>query len=137
MGLFKGEQMKLKPAVPVNEEDLKKEQATFDKLNGIGNLYGWREMMTLHEQLHVLLAPFSENVYLGAAYKAEELLKSYHFIARSLIAELKEREDQLLVRAQGIDQLRDRALEVISKSAYGQDGRLKENGCMPHQSQQR
>lgn len=119
--------MKLKPAVPVNEEDLKKEQATFDKLNGIGNLYGWREMMTLHEQLHVLLAPFSENVYLGAAYKAEELLKSYHFIARSLIAELKEREDQLLVRAQ----------EVISKSAYGQDGRLKENGCMPHQSQQR
>ena len=121
----------------MNEEDLKKEQATFDKLNGIGNLYGWREMMTLHEQLHVLLAPFSENVYIGAAYKAEELLKSYHFIARSLIAELKEREDQLLVRAQGIDQLRDRALKVISKSAYGQDDRSKENGCMPHQSRQR
>ena len=91
--------MKLKPAVPVKEEALRAVQITHDILNDATYLYDWREMPKLHERLHVILAPFSDNVYVGASEKAEKLLEEYNWNARLLITRLREREEELIALA--------------------------------------
>ena len=92
--------MNLKSASPIPEPYRRAIEESHLMLNKAGLAHGWHEMEKQHEYLRFLLAPFEDEAFLGTADKAERILEKYTWNAKMLIAAARDREKELVKRAQ-------------------------------------